>query len=214
MIILACAPSNAGKTYLVKTYVLPVLLTSPRELTEAAPERFDFCFIDDPPSSKNPHGQYPGERYTDVNEWKRAKSKARVCCFDRADPDELCALALKKKNVILVLDELDLRWPSSQPLKSAAKDLVNRGRHEGVALVGTMRRLHGVRPELRANMQVAFFGGLSEPDDRKYAAMTTGVDEKRIARVEPRTFLEWRREVDYRGLTKIENSRRVEIMRL
>ncbi len=208
MIFLVVGPSYCGKTHLMREWLLPTLMREPELVTPAAPARFRGALIDDPPSPKDPQGQYPGERYLDVAAWRAAEVKSRISCFDQADPRALLALALEKSNVVLLLDEIDSRLTSRRPLSPEAEVIVERGRHSGVALVGSTRRLHNVHPSLRANTQLAWYGNLSEPADRLYAAKMASVDEAQLVNIPPRVFLEHDRAQGQRCLITIADGRR------
>lgn len=217
MLILVCAPSNSGKTHLVREWLLPTLLTRPHELSDAAPARFKCALIADPPTPKKPQGQYPGKRFVDVAAFRRTppSSRALVNCFDDAAPRELVRLALEERDVVLVLDEIDFALPSrNYVLSEDETQLVQRGRHAGVALVGTCRRLHDVNSQVRGNMQIGYFGNLSDPDDRTYASKTASVDPALLTDVPPRVFLEWDRARNTRNLTRIDGSRRLVLSKL
>ncbi len=217
MIFLACAPSNSGKTHLVREWLVPTLLWRPDYVSDAAPARFRAALILDPPSPRRPDGQYPGQRFRDVAEFRRtpAGRRARVVCFSAADTRELVRLALELGDVVLVLDEIDLAMPSrAYQLSDAETELVQRGRHSGVALVGTCRRLHDVNSQVRGNVQVAWFGNLADPEDRLYAAKTCGIEPARLVDVPPRIFLEWDRARNFRCLTRLEGSRKITLENL
>lgn len=190
MIFLLVGPSFCGKTHLMREHILPTLLRNPRELTPAAPEAFRGALIDDPASDIDPSGQFPGHRYLDVAAWRASDFKSRVSCFNEADTRALLQLSLEIKRVVLVLDEIDLRLSSRKQLPPEADIIAQRGRHYGVALVGSTRRLHNVHPAVRANAAVCWFGNLTEPNDRGYAADMAGVDEEQLHHIPPRTFLE------------------------
>jgi hypothetical protein len=209
MLALAVGPSNCGKTYLVREWLLAMLLWRPREVLDMCPERFGRVLIMDPPTRKHPHGQYQGHRYHDVSDWRRSSTKARVCCFDNATAEALARLSLELQDTILVVDELERELDPSRPFSQDMKAIVHTGRHHGVMLVGTMRRLMGIRKEARSNIQLAYFGGLREADDRTYAARTTGVSVRELENLPPRVFLEWAPEMNTRRLIKIQNRARI-----
>jgi hypothetical protein len=214
MIFVAVGASNCGKSYLIKNYILPTLLTAPSSMSDMAPIQFQFCLVVDPRSRKWPNGQYPGNRYYDANSWKRATTRTRVSCFENAEIPALTTLAWDLKDSILVLDELDECWYNKRHATKAELRYINRGRQEGCALVGTIKRLHGVWTDLRAQIQTYYFGGLDSPDDRAYAAKTVGVREKVLHHIPPKVFLEYRREHNERLLTTIQSGRRVILDRL
>jgi hypothetical protein len=204
VIFLLVGPSFCGKTHLAREYLLPQLLRAPRELTPAAPEQFRGVLIDDPPSDLDPGGQFPGVRYLDVAAWRASAHKSRVSCFEAADTRALLQLSLELKRVILVLDEIDLRLSSRQRLPPEADLIAQRGRHSGIALIGSTRRLHNVHPSVRANVAIAWFGNLSEPRDRAYAAAMADVDEQRLQNLPPRVFLEHNRGAGIVRLVQLE----------
>jgi hypothetical protein len=222
LLIVSVGPSNAGKTYVLGRYVVPMLLTRPREILEMAPERFDRALIADPPTGLHPRGQYPGAvRFRDVAEWRRSARKPRVCAFEQASTDALCRLALECRNTVLVLDEFERCLNPAFPLSDGARTIVHAGRQYGVVMCGTMRRLMGVRKEARSNIQLGYFGGLREADDRKYAAATVGVNIRELENIPPpdgvtgaRVFLEWAPERASIALIKVENGVRVFLRKL
>ncbi len=220
MIFLVIGPSFCGKTHLMREWLIPTLLKSPRELTPAAPERFRGALVDDPASRQDPDGQYKGARYRDVAAWRATPDgeKTRVSCFDRADPDALVELALEYGDVVCVLDEIDLRLDSRRQLSENARRIVERGRHDGIALVGSTRRLHNVHATVRANCQLAWFGNLTEPADRQYAAHMCSVDERALVDIPPRVFLEHDRATGRVALVRLEPAggewQRVEVQQL
>jgi len=194
MIFLAAGPSFSGKTHLIREWMLPTLLTDPHKITTTLPARFRGALIDDPSSPNAPAGQYMvGGRYRDVAAWRATPKteRKRVSCFDQAQPDALHELALALANTLLVYDEIDAVFPPGRALTPLESEVVQRGRHYGVAVVGTCRRLHNVHRDLRANIQGAWIGNLSEPDDRRYASKLAGVDERILATLAPKEFVEY-----------------------
>ena len=103
MLVIACGASNAGKTFLLSEYVVPALLTDPREIfgdsaKDVAPDVYRRAFIHDPPTKRKPQGQYAGPHYHDLADWRRKQSageNSRVRCFVEPDTEQLCAVALE-----------------------------------------------------------------------------------------------------------------------
>lgn len=209
MLIVAAGISNSGKTSILRSYVLPALLTNPKGYLDMCPARFGRALIDDPITRKNPKGQYPGTRYKDVSAWRRSPNKARICCFDNADTRELAGLAIELEDTILVLEELEFHIESERPLSPEIKICVHKGRQHGVIILGTMRRLHGIRKEARSNIQVYYVGKLDEYGDRNYAQKTLGVDLTILEKQPKHTFIEYKVEAGNRYLTRLTNGGRL-----
>ena len=69
---------------------------------------------------------------------------------------------------ILVIDELDLSFPTGESLKNPRngfKNLCCRGRHTGIHIVGLSQRMHLVDNVFRANCSAVYLYRHSEPAD-------------------------------------------------
>jgi hypothetical protein len=214
-LIVFVGPSGIGKTFAIREWLLPMLLTEPRHVTSLAPERFAGALVHDPPTAEHPDGQYPITRYPDVASWRRAERRPRAAAI--ADPtlQALCSAAIEIGRLVLVLDDLHRLLGSERPPPREARELCEAGRHHGSVIVGGCRRLKGLNAIARGNVELAFFGNLADEDDRRYAAVTADVRPEDLRRLNrPGVFLEWDRPSGRRCLIRIADRRRLIIQEL
>lgn len=91
-------------------------------------------------------------------------------------------------HITLVVDELDLSFPTGASLKNPKngfKNLCCRGRHTGIHIVGLSQRMHLIDNVFRANCSAVYLFRHSEPADidvglkilgREYRQTFTGLD--------------------------------------
>jgi hypothetical protein len=219
-------PSFTGKTYYIREYLLPTLLTKPEEVTRMAPAGgFSAALIDDPPTTEHPEGQYPGPLYRDVAEWRRAEVRSRVARFEAATTRAVCAAALELGRLVVVLDDME-RALGNATAGGVAKpspegvELVTRGRLSGCLVVGAVRRWGAMHTLVRSNVERAYFGRLTDDGDRREAAQTVGVAPailegfyRAVSQLQG-VFLEWDPKANVSQLVRIENRRKIVLRRL
>lgn len=209
-------PSNIGKTYTMREWLLPALLRSPELATAMAPPGgYVAALVHDPPTVKDPQGQFDGALYANVSEWRRAERRPRVARFVEPSLRALCATAMEVSRIVLVLDEIDRLLPSSRPPAPEAAELIERGRHYGCLVIGGCRRLKAVHTSVRGNIERAYFGNLADDDDRDYAASSAGVDPSLLRGItEQGVFLEWDRATGDTALIRVEGRKKLIIRTL
>lgn len=218
----------------MREYLVPMLLAYPDEVTRMAPpEGYSAALIDDPPTVQFPHGQYRGPLYKDVAEWRRAEMRSRVARFEAATVGALCAAGVELGRLVLDLDDMERALgnvSSGGVMKPPpeAVELLTRGRLAGCMLLGAVRRWGAMHGLVRSNVERAYFGHLSDNDDRKEAAAVVGVasmaleglfhaaatDGGRLKEPKPGIFLEWDRAAGTKALVRIENRRKMVLRRL
>jgi len=225
-------PSQTGKTYFMREYLLPAALFAPSEITRQAPaDGYAAVLIDDPPTIEHPHGQYEGPLYKDVAEWRRAAVRSRVARFEAASVRALCTAGLELGRLVIALDDMERQLGNpaaggAGKLPEEAQQLLTRGRLSGCKIVGAVRRWGAMHTLVRSNVERAYFGRLTDDEDRREAAQTVGVapavldglfrasatDGKGGYR--PGVFLEWDCQANARALVRIENRRKMVIRQL
>jgi hypothetical protein len=216
-------PSNIGKTYFMRHWWLPMVLTRPELVTDMAPRGgFSAVLIHDPRTQKHPNGQYPGQRFDDVAAWMRSASKPRVACLEHPTFEAMCEVGQQLGGLVLVVDELERVLSKGSRVDPVVMEMLIAGRQQNCIIVAGAKRMIAVPTDARANIETVYFGNLSDKGDRDDAVETTRVDPKlldHLARpggelTEQGTFLEWRRASSWRGLTRIVNRQKVVIRQL
>lgn len=221
-LIVYAGPSNIGKSYSIKHWLLPTLLGPRPELaTEMAPTGgFVTALIDDPRTSKHPDGQYPGPRYRDVAEWKRGHDRQRVACLERPSFDAMCLAARELGGMVLVVDELERAFAGS-PSEIVVEMCIAARQHNSL-VVGGCKRLGNLPTRARSNLERVFFGNLSDRGDRDDCAKQTGLPLRELEQLsavggpltEQGTFLEWHRASGWKGLTRVVNRQKITLRQL
>jgi len=208
-------PSGIGKTYAVREWLLPMLLTQPRTISDLNPDRFNAALIYDPRTNESPDGQFPGERFADVAAWRRAERRPRVACLDAPSPESMAEAAVELGRLVLVMDEINYAWPNDRKPGPAAVQLASAGRHAGCMVVGGCRRVMELHNSVRANITVAYFGNPSDGNDRDDVRRVTSVDPAELPELAERgTFIEWHRQSGRRSLIRVTERRKITIRQL
>jgi len=216
-LILFVGPSNIGKTFAMREWMLPALLHDPGQVTDMAPpEGFSTVLIHDPPTPQKPDGQYVDiVRYADVAEWRRAEKRPRVARFSSPTLEAMCGAAVEYGRMVLAFDEANRLIGNERKPPAQASELIESGRHYGCLIIGACRRLKAVHTSARSNIEVAYFGNLADDDDRDDAAAAAGVDPELLRGIKQQgVFLEWVRSTGDRALIRVENRRKMVLRRL
>lgn len=214
-LIVFVGPSYIGKTFTIREWLLPQLMHRPGELVRVAPASgYDAALVHDPPTGENPHGQYPGQRFRDVAEWRRAPKRQRICCLENPSATAMAEVGQKPGRLVLVIDELERLIGSEGQADPAMLELFNAGRNYGSLVVGSCRRLMNINAKARANLQLAYFGAPSDAQDRVHAARAAQVDPSVFDELgEIGTFVEWRAG-GQRAIVRVVDRRRVVLRQL
>jgi hypothetical protein len=180
-------PSGHGKTRAITTVILPWLLAKPRTYHELCPSRFELVIAFDPPTDAYPKGQYGGRPFDSLAQFLRSSDKRRLnslLVLPTLDLIEsVCSVALRQRNTLVIVDEMDMGMPSGgdNRLPTFTDEMVQRGRHKGCAMMGTVRRMGNLHIVARANVQWALFGPIGEAPDVKAACTMMGISQRAYA---------------------------------
>jgi hypothetical protein len=215
-------PSNIGKSYSIKHWLLPTLLGPRPDLaTEMAPAGgYTAALIDDPRTAKHPEGQYPGPRFRDVAEWMRGTDRLRVACLEHPSFDAMCLAARELGGLVLVVDELERAFAGSP--SEIVVEMCIAARNHNSLVVGGCKRLGNLPTKARSNLERVFFGNLSDRGDREDCAKQTGIPVRELEQLsavggpltEQGTFLEWDARSGWRGLTRVVDRRKITLQTL
>jgi len=208
MLFIVVAAIGHGKTTLMRDWLLPTLMDKPRQLVdEEIPlpvGGYRIALIHDPPKNEGGRlvGQYPGRRYPDVAAFLRDRRKPAIACLEFPNMRAMmkAGLQLGRAGVgtILVFDELDRVFPYGPryPEESDEFQLLERGRHCNVAIVGSARFPHALHKSVRANRMGVWVGAVDEPTEEAYCRKLLGLPRDfELSNFPRREFLEWRRGV-------------------
>ncbi|HEX8010223.1 MAG TPA: hypothetical protein VF814_04725 [Casimicrobiaceae bacterium] len=226
--IVYAGPSNIGKTYSIREYLLPALLTMPSVVTDMAPpEGYSAALVHDPRTAKHPNGQYPGGRFDDVADWSRALERPKLSCLERPTFEAMCEMGKTVGGLVLVIDELERALEGRGGAGDVIEMLIASRQHNCI-VVGGCKRLGNLPTKARSNVEVVFFGNLSDIGDRRDCAEVTRVSREVLDELckpatgnapggpltEQGTFLEWHRASGWRGLTRVHNRARILLRQL
>lgn len=91
---------------------------------------------------------------------------------------------LKISNYTLVIDEIDEYANSYGYMCDAVRELIRRGRLQGIGLIGNTRRPHIIHKDIRANADHVITFKMHELDDLKYMGKWLNRDENEIRNLE------------------------------
>jgi hypothetical protein len=209
-------PSKIGKTYTMREWLIPALLSDASQATQLGPaDGFTAALISDPSTVEFPEGQYQGPYYDDVAEWRRAEKRSRVARFRNASLGALCEVGVQYGRLVLCLDDAERELGSERTPSPEATELITRGRLHGCVILGACRRMMAIHTSVRSNVEVVYFGGLTDENDRHYAAKTAGVNPEWLRNINQRgVLLEWRRATGEKSLIRVEARRKLIIRSL
>jgi hypothetical protein len=95
---------------------------------------------------------------------------------------------------VFVCDELDKiarNAGASLPEGTSIYEIVHRGRHHGVGLLGGARRCTNIHRDVTSNADAIFFFRMRQKRDRKWAEDIDGVSEEDLERIANLPDHEW-----------------------
>ena len=215
--ILFVGPSGIGKTYMMREYLIPALLWDSAQVTSLAPvEGYAAALIADPATVEWPDGQYgPAPRYVDVAEWRRAQKRSRVARFSNASFHAMCDVGVRYGRLVICLDDMERELGSESRPSPEATELITRGRLHGCVTIGACRRMMAVHTSVRANVEIVYFGNLTDDNDRAYAAKSAGINPEWLRGINrPGVLLEWRRATGEKCLIRVESRQKLILRKL
>jgi hypothetical protein len=170
-IMLIVGLQKQGKTYLTKAFCRSIP---------------SFIFID-------PHYQaseigfcvhYPERIVPAFNKWKKVIYQPAK----GQDTDEAYVKAFKEiiklTNFTLILDEIDEFANSYGYLSQDIREIIRRGRLQGIGIIGNTRRPSLIHKDIRANAIHVITFMMHEEDDLKYMANWFNIAQDRIRNLE------------------------------
>ncbi len=91
------------------------------------------------------------------------------------------------KGVFLFVDEIS-KWLRPNSGVNELRDLIESGRNENIGIVGTVRKSHYVRPELRESYDLLFSFQIRDPDERQYMSKWLNYDCGPLKKLKRRKF--------------------------
>lgn len=111
--------------------------------------------------------------------------------YDKESLDLVFQECLKYHNYTLVIDEIDRfarpRWYISEHLR----EIINRGRRQGIGIICNSRRPASTHNDLRSNADYVITFQLHEQRDLEYVSDWIGVDESAIRQLREHQSLLW-----------------------
>ena len=141
MIALALGKKGAGKTALIRKIAARVHVVK-RPI-----------FYHDPQHQIDA-GQ--GKVYTSAAEWVCDPAPAYLSIFRECEVEEPAELAIRLRDVTLVVDEMDRACNAKKWLAPSVRKIVHEGRHYRVSLLGTFRRTTNVSEDLLSQVDYVF----------------------------------------------------------
>lgn len=107
------------------------------------------------------------------------------------DFDSLCCEVCACKNLTFVVEELD-RYARPLAMSRPFKEVVQRGRHYRVELIGITQRPHGIDKLLTSQAKQMFIFNTTEPRDIDYFKDVVGYEVvKKIAALQQYEYVKW-----------------------
>jgi hypothetical protein len=143
--------------------------------------------------------------------WQRTYRRPFRLVYQPIDPDaeiELIAeLIYTLGNVTFVVEEIDCFCGSHQ-IAFSFKQIIQRGRHKNITLIGITQRPFGIHRLLTSQAKELYIFNTNEPRDREYlcALLGQGISEK-LDQLKQYEFLHWQ---DGQDEIKIEKAQAAE----
>lgn len=141
MISLALGKKGSGKTALI------------RKLAFRALQAKRAIYYHDPQHQIN---SALGKVYTSAAAWAADPRPPFLSIFRECEIEEVAQLALRVRDVTVVLDEMDRAFSQKKWLSPSTQRIVHEGRHYRVSLLGTFRRTANVSEDVLSQTDYAF----------------------------------------------------------
>ena len=145
MILLAIGKKGSGKSALL------------RKICSQALRQGSLIFYHDPNEQLR---QGAGKVYTSIDAWVADPEPTLLSIFRDVEPEDIAALALRVKDVTVVLDEMDQAFVNKSygvgARSSAIRKIIHEGRHYRVNLWGGFRRTANVSEDLMSQSDYVF----------------------------------------------------------
>jgi hypothetical protein len=91
-----------------------------------------------------------------------------VCKVDDENIQELINGAIKMFKITLLIDEIDMFFPTTATNKNAIYKAVHYGRHNEIDIISTSRRPANISRNLTSQTDTFYFSKITEPKDLQY----------------------------------------------
>jgi hypothetical protein len=110
--------------------------------------------------------------------------------FTDEEFEELCSFIIKKiSNVLFVVEEIEMQAHARGWSSQSFREIVNRGRQQGIGLIGTARRPANIHGDIKGNADYVVVFELYLPRDVKFISEWINVPEQEIKDLEPYVHL-------------------------
>jgi chromosomal replication initiation ATPase DnaA len=100
--------------------------------------------------------------------------------FTDEEFDQLSKFIRTLDNLLFMVEEVEFHAHARGYTSQAFREIVNRGRHQGIGLIVTARRPHLIHKDIRGNITYMVVFQMQEEDDVKYVSRWIGVSEEAI----------------------------------
>jgi hypothetical protein len=124
----------------------------------------------------DPMNQFPRENVYPLQSLYSLPELPRLMVIRDSDPELVAQTALNIKNCVLALDELDLVCSKHQWKSPSVREIVLRGRHHNVGLIGNTQRFVNVHNDLLSLAETIAIFRTDHPLDLKRIGEWLGPD--------------------------------------
>ena len=128
--------------------------------------------------------------------WEKVYREEFRIIYQPLDPeqefDTVCELIWQCGQVTFLVEEVD-RYARPLAMSVALKEIVQRGRHRDITLIGVTQRPHGVDRLLTSQAKAMYIFNTTEPRDIKYFQDVVGESVvAKLSELKEYEFVEWR----------------------
>ncbi len=104
--------------------------------------------------------------------------------------DIICDLVWECGNMALIVEELDT-FTSSADISDSFANVIQRGRHEDITLIGISQRPYGINRLISSQAKEIYSFVMTEPRDIEYLSQYIGKDVEQIRELKQYHYLKW-----------------------